>query len=205
MFFSNVVYEYALDFYNPQLQKNWYNEGTALYHIYMNGLYKKTKYIGFCQYDMKILHDTIPTILSDTDDKNIYCYHYFPWWFLGGQKVIVQDLHIFKCGLKSYNDFFHTNFTEDVVIKNKMCIGNTFVISSALFEKMMSWMVQYYVNDKLENNIYESISNATYNAGNIIEALVGMFFALEIEQGCTYKHFKTVHDGDGRPYKSQSY
>jgi hypothetical protein len=98
---------------------------------------------------MKILHDTIPTILSDTDDKNIYCYHYFPWWFLGGQKVIVQDLHIFKCGLKSYNDFFHTNFTEDVVIKNKMCIGNTFVISSALFEKMMSWMVQYYVNDKI--------------------------------------------------------
>jgi hypothetical protein len=72
----------------------------------MNGLYKKTKYIGLCQYDMRILHNTIPDILSEMDDKTIYVHHFFPWWFLGGQKVIVQDLHIFECGLNCAEDLY---------------------------------------------------------------------------------------------------
>ena len=67
----NIIYERDLDVYNPLLQQNWYNESTALFHIYMNGLYKKTKFIGLCQYDMMFKKNTIPDIFDSLDDKNI--------------------------------------------------------------------------------------------------------------------------------------
>jgi len=200
-----VIYENTLDIYNPSFQKHWYNESSALYHIYMNGLHKKTNYIGLCQYDMKFQKNTIPDILNTLDNKNIYVYHFFPWWFLGGQRVIVHDLNIFKCGLHSYNNFFNTNYNQDTVIKNKMITCSTFVISSILFEKMMSWLIQYYVDDELDNNYFEPETNCTYNAGNIIEALIGMFFALEIENGYKYETFVIEHDTADRKYKNQCY
>jgi hypothetical protein len=199
----NIIYENSLNVYNQSYQRNWYNEASALYHIYMNMLYKKSQFIGLCQYDMKFSNTTIPNILSDIDEKTIYVYWFFPWWFLGGQKIIVKNLNVFKCGLKSYNDFFNTNYTEETVIKNRMITCNTFVISSKLFEKMMSWMIQYYVNDELEQSYFEHESNCTYNAGNIIEALVGMFFALEVEQGYKYGDFSVAHDTPERLYKNQ--
>ena len=44
----NMIYEADLPFYNPNFQKMVYNEGSGLYHLYVNELYKRCDYIGFC-------------------------------------------------------------------------------------------------------------------------------------------------------------
>ena len=59
----NVIYEYELPIYNPCLQQNVYNEGSAFYHIYKNKyLYNQYDYIGFGQYDMKLFKNTFTNI-----------------------------------------------------------------------------------------------------------------------------------------------
>jgi hypothetical protein len=67
-----------------------------------------------------------------------------------------------------------------------MC--NTFVIDKSTFEKMMGWLMQYY-RDDINVNRHPLIGNA----GQIPEALIGMFLSLEVLQGATYYKFDVEH------------
>ena len=66
----NILFEWTLPQYDETFQKNGYCQTSCFYHIYINGLHKNTKYIGFCQYDMKlyknIISDIENTILNET-------------------------------------------------------------------------------------------------------------------------------------------
>lgn len=190
----NVLYEKNLPIYRPLLQQLVYNEGTSFYHIYKNGLHKQVDYIGFGQYDMKLFKYTLPNIrnILQQDKNPIIVMDFFPdiheTGFLGCHNLIRTHLNNLECALINYNRTFHTYFTLMDVIQNRLLMCNTFVISSDLFETMMSWLIQYY-RDDVNVNRHPLIGNA----GEIPEALIGMFLSLEVFKGAKYYTFDIEH------------
>ena len=190
-----TIYEADLPEYNPRLQQNIYNEGSAFYHIYKNGLYKDSEYIGFGQYDMKIKSNTLTDIrktIQSSKSPCIFVMDYFPdiknTGFLGCHNLIKSDLNGLESGLTTYNRAFNTSYTADDVIQNRLIMCNTFVIHKSTFEKMMGWLMQYY-RDDINVNRHHLIGNA----GQIPEALIGMFLSLEVLGGATYYKFDVEH------------
>jgi GR25 family glycosyltransferase involved in LPS biosynthesis len=190
-----TVYEADLPIYNPKLQADVYNEGSAFYHIYKNNLYNDCDYIGFGQYDMKIHADTFSSIRSTINSSNspcIFIMDYFPdikiSGFLGCHNLIKSDLNGLESGLKTYNRMFNKTYTAEDVIQNRLIMCNTFVIHRKTFEKLMSWLIQYY-RDDINVNRHPLIGNA----GQIPEALIGMFLSLEVLEGAKYHKFNVEH------------
>jgi hypothetical protein len=192
---KNIIYEYELTNYNSTLQKNNYNEGSCIYHIYKNDLYNKYDYIGFCQYDMIFLENFFIKIEEKINSNNINIIFYLDFFkqsFLGGQTIITDNYSNIPSGLKSYNKFFNKNYTTKNLVSNKMIICNTFLISKKIYEKMMSWLIQYFRNDI--NKIYKSKDGRNFNPGHMIEALTSMFLSLEISEGAIYEKLNLEHN-----------
>lgn len=190
-----TVYEADLPIYNPKLQADVYNEGSAFYHIYKNNLYNDCDYIGFGQYDMKIHADTFSNIrstINSSDRPCIFVMDYFPdikvSGFLGCHNLIKSDLNGLESGIKTYNRMFNKRYTAEDVIQNRLIMCNTFVIHRKTFEKLMSWLIQYY-RDDINVNRHPHIGNA----GQIPEALIGMFLSLEVLEGAKYHKFNVEH------------
>jgi hypothetical protein len=193
----NLVYEINFPIHNPIFQKKSFNEASALYHIYVNKIHHKSEFIGFTQYDMVFNTNSIHQIYQGSDDSVIFYHDFFQRWFLGGQYTILNDFddennNIIPGGLRSYNEFFGTNHTEQTLIDCKMPICNTFVMSSNRFDKMMSWMIQYF-NPNLKTS-YTCPLNYQFNPGHIIEALTSMYLALETADGnCRFQKMEISH------------
>ena len=190
-----TIYEADLPIYNPKLQADIYNEGSAFYHIYKNNLYSDCDYIGFGQYDMKIHSNTLTNIkntLQNSSSPCIFVMDYFPdikeTGFLGCHNIIKSDLNNVECALTTYNRLFNKNYTPDDVIHNRLIMCNTFVIHKKTFEKMMSWIINYYKDD-INVNRHSLIGNA----GELPEALIGMFLSLEVLEGAKYHKFDVEH------------
>ena len=193
---KNVIYEYELNHYNPMLQKNKYNEGSCIYHIYKNNLYNKYDYIGFCQYDMVFPDYFFKDVEYKISKNNNTILHldFFHNAFFGGQTTIIKDYFNIPAGLNSYNAFFNTNYTSWHLISNKMITNNTFIIPRKMYEKMMAWLVQYFKDDihKLNKCDY----GHEFDPGHMIEALTGMFLSLEINEGAVYEKLNLDHNHD---------
>lgn len=197
-----TIYEEDLPIYLPALQKNIYNEGSAIYHVYMNNLYTEYDYIGFGQYDMKFNINSIKKIKQQIEmNKNtnhVFYINFFAYSFTGSFSLLIKKYNKFECGLKSYNDFFNTTYTQTDLLKNYMPVFNTFIIPKQMYEKMMLWLKYYFVEDISEDDIimYDMTTqkNLQFGTGHMIEALVGMFLLLEVLQGAKYSKLDMIHD-----------
>jgi hypothetical protein len=192
---KNIVYEYELPHYNSVLQQHTYNEGSCIYHVYKNKLYTKYDYVGFCQYDM-IFPETIFSHIESTISNNnntIFYLDFFGWAFLGGQTTITHNYPNSMAGLQSYNLFFNKTYTTDDLIRNKMNVCNTFLIPKKMYEKMMSWLLQYFRDDIFINKCN---NGHTFDPGHMIEALTSMFLALEINEGAVYEKLQLQHSSN---------
>ena len=115
----------------------------------------------------------------------IFYLDFYQLYFLGGQTAIIKDYPHIPAGLNNYNAYFNKNYTADQLIQNKMIICNTFLIPKLMYEKMMSWLIQYFKDDMDKLIISEDCYH--FNPGHMIEALIGMFLALEINEGAVYQ------------------
>lgn len=201
----DVIYEYDLPFYNPSLQKLRYNEGSTMYHVYHNDVFDDNRFIGFFQYDMKFDSSEINVIdnICKTETEPFVVAPFFATDYskqtLGGSiQLIFEDLTGFGIPLDNYNKFFNTNHTKEDVLSQPFIMCNCFVVPVHLFKKLMCWMEQFFVN-KIDSDqlieivvknpgaleINSNIPNLDLiNPGHLIEILTGMFFALEIKNGC---------------------
>jgi hypothetical protein len=189
---ENVIYEDELVHYNDVLQKNKYNEGSCIYHVYKNNLCD-FDYVGFCQYDMMFPNWFFSNIeyKISKNPNTIFYMDFFKWAFLGGQTTITHDYCNVTAGLKSYNEFFNKNYTTENLLTNKMNTCNTFLIPKKMYEKMMSWLIQYFRDDITINTC---VNGHRFDPGHMIEALTGMFLSLEISEGAVYEKLNLSHD-----------
>jgi len=190
----DTIYEDELQIYKPELQLNSYNEGSCLYHIYMNNIHKKYDYIGFVQYDMMFEKDIFKNIQTGIvqNSNTIFYVDFFLEKFMGGQSIILRDYPQLKNGLDSYNAFFNTNYTKDHLHNNNMIAFNAFLIPTKMYEKMMSWLERYFIED-IECAIMDIEYRIMFNPGHIIEALTSMFLCLETYNGAVYKKMEIEH------------
>lgn len=65
---QNLVYEYMLPKYNPELQKRGFMETSCYVHVLENKQYQDCDYIGVCQYDMRWTAEARQTLL-DLNEK----------------------------------------------------------------------------------------------------------------------------------------
>lgn len=211
---TNIIYEYNLPLYKPELQQRIYNEGSALWHIYMNQLFCDSAYIGLFQYDMRLKEETIKHIISTIREHEIIhitdSHLIFGFFFAEKNSVkhkhgSLQFIENWKSNndgglLKHYNAYFHKNYCYDDLLDLPIIMCNTFIISKYLFEKMMSWMNDYFSEEhmlKREQIIKTYLKNPglffyktqiidrVINPGHIIEIMTGLFLAFEIKEGAT--------------------
>jgi hypothetical protein len=133
----NVINEWELPIYDPSFQERGYNENSALYHVYVNQLYKPYQYIGFCQYDMVFSKDTIDDIVDNIQED--ICFSICDRTFI----ECIQAIERNTTGLLL--NYFQQYFNKKFSGAKTYPLNNTFVISTKFFSGiMMPWVTQLY-------------------------------------------------------------
>lgn len=195
----NILLEYDLPLYNAVLQEHNYCQTTCMWHLWKNKevTYRRPghelDWIGFMQYDMKpdaqMFADMRKRIEDAVRDNKQVIFHEQTEHILQSvQWASGLALPYEGSALQHYNQFFRTNFTMYDFIHNhrlhKVPIVHTFVISVAMFEKMMAWIESYM--EMLEAMYPAYPSNKSQC--ELLERCHGMFLALECANGGVEMH-----------------
>lgn len=195
------IYEYELPVYNKRLQEHRYNEASAFYHVYINSLYKKSRYIGFMQYDMTICDAVMDEIRNNIetspDSPMIFVSYYAESSSLlrldGSLQLLVKPLSKWGTLLESYNTFFAKKYTIEDIISHPIIMCNLFLIPTYMYEKYMQWIMStYFVYDIDEEELYD-ICAIRINRGHIIEICTALFLAVEIIEGAHIINIDITH------------
>lgn len=162
-----IINEWELPIYNPNLQKEGFNENSAIYHIYVNKLHIGYEHIGFLQYDM-VLPTNFIDIINNGFDNNPnslgYCSHKDTYDFLVGSstKIIMDGI------LEDYERFYNKKFSTDKLYP----ICNTYVITAEVYEKIMPWISQ--IHDKCIELCRIYYPSSRIYRGSVLERAMAM-------------------------------
>jgi hypothetical protein len=174
----NILFEYDLPIYNPNLQKHGYCQTTCMWHVWKNKLYQCLDYIGFIQYDMKPSHNMIKDIRETVELYNRpVIFHEQTEHALQSSrwaKGLVQPYE--GSALEHYNKFFNTSYTLQNVLHIPIPIVHTFVIPTETFVKMMEWIDSYITYLENMYPCYPSDKSQS----ELLERCHGLFLAFEI-------------------------
>lgn len=136
---QHLIHEYALSKYNPELQKRGFMETSCYVHVLENQLYQDCDYVGVCQYDMRWTAEARQTILNlnrkTTHDQTA-------WGISVGELMSPENIfHPFAFPdqvdwaflLKSYNQFFETNWSRDIFVNKPFTLFQTYLLPVAEF------------------------------------------------------------------------
>lgn len=175
-----IMFEYELPMYRPELQQKWYCQTSCMYHCYKNRLYEGVEYVGFLQYDCRIRNDFFDDMENQlktlSKEVPIFYMHLLSLeetlrWCSG-----LCDDHP-NAALTHYNAFFNTNYTShDIIAANAyLPYNHVFVIPSTMFDRMMRWICEYI-------DVIESTPEAwpsTFSRPEFLERCHGLFLAIE--------------------------
>jgi hypothetical protein len=200
-----IINEWELPIYDSTFQERGYNENSALYHIYVNELYKNYKYIGFFQYDMKfeeniqydmkfeenIFEDNIINFLQKNINETpkcfcdkTYTFNYCEWDEPNTLNYIIND----------YENYFNKSFSRN----NRYPLFNTYIIPVETYKKIMGWIIQLY--DKLYPWCVEPPNKIHWgHIGGIYERIMGYAIGEE------YLSFVKINIKHDHHYKGLSY
>ena len=196
---NNIIYEFDLPIYCPFYQFNKYNESSALYHLFINKLYVKKRWIGLFQYDMVFQKGFFLDIEKNTPNpKTIFYLNYFinpRLYFKEGLRGILYSYPGFEAALPYFNTYFKTNFT--IYDLNTMPLCNAFIIHRNLFETMMNWLMPYFVQIYNKEELVSHKIDGTpafINPGHLLEVYTGLFLGLHIKMGYKAVKLNCKHD-----------
>jgi len=132
--FTKVINEWELPVYDGDMQKQGYNENSAIQHVYVNNLYKPYEKIGFYQYDMCISKQHIIQIMNNINDLSWACalesLHPNRVWSCFDRPDVPQVV---------YNEFI-SYFAQN--ISSISCpMYNTYLIPCTLYTIIMPWVL----------------------------------------------------------------
>ena len=196
---QKILYENELPIYSNFYQLHKYNESSALFHLYINKIYLEQQWIGLFQYDMRFNKGMFKDIeIGVNNPKTIFYINFFKnerLFFKEGLRGIIKTFPGFTAALPYFNSYFKTTYSiKDL---NTMPLVNAFIIPSSLFEQMMKWMLPYFSNIYIRENLtsYSLDHKKVYiNPGHLIEAYTGLFLGLHIKMGYKAIKLKCEHD-----------
>jgi len=136
-----VINEWELPIYDKTFQERGYNENSALYHIYINKLYKDYDYIGFFQYDMEFAENVVD-LIKDKMSNGTYMAHELRDYYFCTTHTL-NDTEISEFIAREYENYYGKQLNRDI----QYPLLNTYVIPQDMYENIMKWVVTMY--DKL--------------------------------------------------------
>jgi hypothetical protein len=167
----NIIKEWELPIYNPELRKNKFLENTVIYHIFANQIYKQYDFIGFFHYDMLFLNNVIEDIKSGlkSNIKAFYGKNLHP---VPGEYVMhtphfndfiwPDESECFPI-LEKYEQYFH----KKILKKSVYPYCNTYIIESKTFDKIMTWIITVYKTVVIDiPGVYERLMGVSIGEEN---------------------------------------
>ena len=196
----NVVYEYQLPKYNPELQKRGFMETSCYVHVLENKLYQDCDYIGVCQYDMRWTAEARQTLL---DLKAKTAQDNTAWGISVGELMSSEkvfhpfaftDLVDWDFLLNSYNQFFKTNWSSEMLLQKPFTLFQTYLLPVAEYLALAQWL------KSLTEELFPWANQAPYpthwgHLAGCIERAESLFFAARLhEQRLNFKELALIHD-----------
>jgi len=191
-----IMNEWELPIYDSTFQERGYNENSALYHIYMNELYKNYKYVGFFQYDMKFEENIIDFLQKNINETpkyfgtEIYNFDfcsYYTWNEPNTLNYIIKD----------YENYFNKSFSKSKYYP----LVNSYIIPIETYKKVMGWIIQLY--DKLYPWCIEPPNRSHFgHIGGIYERIMAYAIGEEIP---TFQDLIKLNIKHDNYYKGLSY
>ena len=168
----NVINEWELPVYNPDLQRLNHKENSVLHHVHANGLHLPHKKVGFFQYDMnfnkinmvKFLHNMDPRLCYVFDESDYHHAFITTYWMYDDYKELI------------FNDY-EKHFNKKIDFNRTFPLFNSFIIDSTIYSKMMNFLSPVYIK-------YTHIIDN--NSSNYIAGLYERFTALVLSQEDLY-------------------
>ncbi len=134
-----LIEEYKLRKYDPDQQRNKSYQNSCFFHLYWNRDQIKSKYVGFGQYDMKIMAESIRTRITLMNEKDNYCFIMFPYEFIHiCNPVPLQRWNTFF--LEHYNKYYKTNHSFEEIANLPLALLHTFILPTPFYFDMMKFI-----------------------------------------------------------------
>jgi hypothetical protein len=181
-----VINEWEMPVYNPRLQQQKYLDNSVLYHMFANQTYTSYDFIGFFQYDMPFLTNVVDDIRRGlaNDVKAFYGKNLYPEPF----QYVMHTQYFNDFIMPDESDclpmmaYYEKYFDKTISRTSVYPYCNTFVIESAVFEKIMTWLMTTY--DMLP---------VTENIASIYERLAGIAIGEEYPDK-NIQYLDIIHD-----------
>jgi hypothetical protein len=192
-----LIQEYQLPLYDPELQRRGFMETSCYVHLLTNRIYDNYDYIGVCQYDMGWTNRSAQIIRKIAKSNTL-----LQRWLLKIQKPSIYcQVAARKCGvgsqfhpmasaskfdwaylMKSYNHYFGTQFRLEDIRNSKLTLWQTYVLPKAYFIELAGWL------KVLCNEVYPWANQLPFEThwgvlGGLTERAEALFMALREQCG----------------------
>jgi len=218
---TNIVLEYELAKYHPQLQERGFMETSCFVHLAQNQLYADAQYVGVCQYDMRWTKQSTQIVrrlyraLSEPSKSNSWLKQLKMRLGLAidtEKTVFAQIAGPFKNPdqlfnpmaatisfnwgflLRSYNQFFNTNYELGILDRASLTLWQTYLMPTPIFSELASWLIV------LCEEVYPWANESPYEThwgvlGGFTERAESLFMAIREQEGrIRIRHLYLEHD-----------
>ena len=161
---NEVLVEYQLSQYDPLLQAKGFMETSCYIHVEKNMLYGDADYVGVCQYDMRWTKKSVKLLrslekancmtsgclnlifgslgLKNKKKQRIYAQLAGQVVNSSGKFTDMACAHAFNWDylLKSYNQFFNTNWQRSDLVKQPLTLWQTYLMPRQQFIELARWL-----------------------------------------------------------------
>jgi len=137
---NRLLKEWEMQNYSPLYQMNNFYQNSFFYHLYNNRTAITTKYVGFGQYDQKLVPEAFQTLCSilehDKADKLIGA---FPYEFDALTNYLPEEVW-HTLFIEPYNAFYKTSHQLSEFKDKPLMLLHTFIIPTWFFNHMMPFI-----------------------------------------------------------------
>ncbi|HVX85919.1 MAG TPA: hypothetical protein VH253_14145 [Phycisphaerae bacterium] len=198
----DVLLEYRLPVYSPDLQARGFMETSCYVHLLKNNLHLPYDYLGVCQYDMrwtapavKILRELAAASTHPPTAWGIIC---GPIMNAQGYLHPLTFAHIrnWSFMLESYNRFFGTRWEPRMLVGKPFTLFQTYLLPRDEFAALAAWL------DTFCRDVYPWAAEPPYEThwgslSGYSERAESLFIAARIAEGrLRVAHLPVEHDPD---------
>jgi hypothetical protein len=198
---SNVILEYELQTYLPELQSRGFMETSCYVHILKNDLIGDATHVGVTQYDMRWTEASVSIVRSlnnpsNKEDKLAYAMSIGPFVMPDGSPnpaMVVSKVN-WKFLLDHYNEFFESSWSWDAVVDKPLTLFQTYILPKRDFIELSAWLLS------LCKALFPTFNAPPYEThwgvlGGLTERAESIFFAIRMhENKITFRSLCLFHD-----------